>query len=259
MTIQKQVYLTPEQVADYLIKNKASTFGNLASNFNVSTDFVHGFILGNPKFKYREETGFATLTGLGDKLCFGCGGENWFTYTSKILGRKYHDDCVEKLFLDRKPSESIKIKIPKIEEERKVECGICIFSSGERTENEYWEWCTRFFDRNGEFSLFYRPFYDSNEAKTLALEGFEQPACQFLEPWEKYEVPQEFLEQRKIAKRATIAFMNLYSLPREIIPEDIKSLMKQFSKDKTLPENDSEKIENFVKQDDVRRIERVLV
>src|SRR5437660_5914557 len=103
--------LKPGQVSEYLVKNKAATFENMSSYFNQPVDFIRGMILGNPVFSYAKEVGFAAVKGLGKELCFGCGDENWHIYTPKLLGRKYHDRCVEKLFLDRKPSEVIGIKV----------------------------------------------------------------------------------------------------------------------------------------------------
>ena len=262
MAIQKQTHLNPQEVADYLIKNKAATFGNLASNFNVSTDFIRGFILGNPRFEYVENIGFAKIRGLGDELCFGCGDETWRVYTSKIVERKYHGDCVGKLFLNRKPSENVKIQTPEMKEKRKVECGICAFSEGERTQSESNEWCTKFYDGDGKFESWYRPYGDERLTLSLGYNGwgFEVPACQFLEPASEYKdlIPKEFLERQEVAKRATMAFMKAYSLPREILPENIKLLMQQFRENKTLPETETEKIENFVNQESIEKIENAL-
>ena len=210
-------HLSFEEVRLYLVESKGATLSTLSSFFNVSKDFMLGFVEGNPNLVFLEDIGYVYLKGLGGDYCFSCGG--WKQLSATILGRRYDESCLERIFLDRTLSTGIKVYVPDFKEKRNIECGMCKYSWGEIYADERVAYCSRFFFHNT-----FKPFIPFKKEITLHLgNNFRKPACQFFEPSSQYEelIPEEFLKKQEKVKKATIAYMQVFSIPRELIPSNI--------------------------------------
>jgi len=259
-------HLTFEEVRSYLVESKGATLSTLSSFFNVSKDFMLGFVQGNPHLLFLEDIGYVYLKGLGKDYCFSCGG--WKPVSATILGRKYDDSCLERNFLDRTLSTGIKIYVPDFKEERSIECGMCEYSWGIMYEDERVAYCNRFFFHD-TFEPYVIPAIEKDRRTIYLGNNLKKPACQFFEPSSQYEelIPEEFLKKQEKAKKATIAYMQVFSIPRELIPSNIEILMRKFEKCKAstsldvktfLRDEEVEKIEEFLNQEQVKEVERAL-
>ena len=135
-------------------------------------------------------------------------------------------------------------------------------------EDERVTYCNRFFFHD-TFEPYVIPTIEKDRRTIYLGNDFKKPACQFFEPSSQYEelIPEEFLKKQEKAKKATIAYMQVFSIPRELIPSNIEILMRKFEKCKAstsldvktfLTDEEVEKIEEFLNQEQVKEVERAL-